>query len=153
MIRLSLNREPVTVRLRPPLADIELTLRRLTTVDFNEARQAARVLCNNSGKLQELMSEYQLLPGDNSLTDWKRMRTQDPLAYSAHLLGVEIWVSSVECAVRGIVAWTGLVGDDGKPLPVSRPAIEALMLVNDVADQILSQLDQAAQLIILEGKP
>ena len=153
MIRLSLNREPVTVTLRPPLADIELTLRRLTTVDFNEADQAARKLCDDSGKLAELMAEHGLLPEGNSLKAWKKMRDSDPLTYAAALTGVRMWVASVECAVRGVLSWKGVGDVNGNAVPVSRSALESLMLVNDFSMQVMAQLDQAAQLIILEGKP
>lgn len=153
MIRVSTNREPVTVSLRAPYNGVEITFRRLTSADFAEARQAADALIRDDSRLMVLMAEHELLPGRNSPKAWKRLKDQDPLRYAATLTGIGVWVAAVECGIRGIDAWTGILGDDGGPAPVSRAVLEVLMLDETFSQQVMAELDQAARILVVEGKP
>jgi hypothetical protein len=153
MIRVSTVREPVTVSLKPPFKGVEITLKRLTSADFAEARQAAEALVRDDARLMVLMAEHELLPDGNSPKAWKRMKDRDPMAYAATLTGISVWVAAVECGLRGITGWTGVLGDDGAPAPVNRPTLEVLMLDEAFSQQVMAELDQAARILVVEGKP
>ena len=153
MIRVSTNREPVTISLRAPYQGVEITLKRLTSADFAEARQAADALIRDDARLMVLMAEHELLPARNSPKAWKRLKDQDPVRYAATLTGIGVWVAAIECGLRGIESWTGIIADDGKPAPVSRAVLEVLMLDEVFSQQVMAELDQAARILVLEGKP
>lgn len=153
MIRVSTRREPVTVSLPAPYADVTVTLRRLTSADFAEARQAAQSLISDDARLMVLMAEHELLPNRNSPKAWKRLKDTDPLAYVATLSGIGVWVAAVECGIRGIDGWTGILTDDGKPAPVERQILETLFLDEAFSSAVMNQLDQAARILVVEGKP
>lgn len=153
MIRVSTTREPVTVSLRAPYDGVEITLKRLTSADFAEARQAAQSLIQDDARLMVLMAEHDLLPGRNSPKAWKRLKDQDPVAYAATLTGIGVWVAAVECGLRGIEGWTGILGDDDRPAPVNRTVLEVLMLDEAFSQQVMAELDRAARILVVEGKP
>lgn len=152
MIRLSTNREPVTVPLRAPYADVTVTLRRLTSADYGEAQQAARAILRNDAELLPLLVKHDLLP-KGGVKGWKAMKDSDPVAYAGFLSGIGIWVGAVECGVRGVSAWTGVVDDDRHPVPVSRDAIETLMLDEALCNDLMGELDRAARILAIEGEP
>lgn len=152
MIRIATNREPVTVHLRPPYGDVGITLRRLTSADYGEARQAAQAILRNDAELLNLLVKHDTLPA-GGVKGWKRMKDDDALSYAAFLSGVGIWIGSVECALRGVLAWTGVVAEDGSPVPVSRDALETLMLDEALSSQVMAELDKAARILIIEGEP
>lgn len=153
MIRVSTVREPVTVSLKAPFTGVEITLKRLTSADFAEARQAADALIRDDARLMVLMAEHELLPDRNSPKAWRRLKDKDPMRYAATLTGIGVWVAAVECGIRGIDSWTGITGDDGLPAPVSRAALEVLMLDEAFSQQVMAELDQAARILVIEGKP
>ncbi len=152
MIRIGTNREPITVRLRPPYGDVEVTLKRLTTADYGEARQASQAILRNDGELVNLLVAHDLLPA-GGIKAWKTMKDRSPVAYAAFLSGIGIWLSCVECGVRGIQGWSGVVDEAGAPAPVSREVIEVLMLDEALSSQLMAELDQAARILFVEGKP
>lgn len=152
MIRIGTQREPVTLRLRPPYGDVEVTLKRLTTADYGEARQAAQAILRNDAELLNLLIAHDLLP-DGGIKGWKAMKDGSPVAYAAFLSGIGIWLSCVECGVRGIKSWSGVVDEVGATCPVSRPVIEVLMLDEALSSQLMTELDQAARVLLIEGKP
>ncbi len=152
MIRISTSREPVTVALTGPYVGVTLTLKRLTTADYSEARQAAQAIVQDESKLLPLLVEHDLLP-DGKVKAWKGLKTSDPMRYAAFISGVATWVSAVECGVMGITGWTGVADEAGSPAIVSREALEVLMLDDTFSGQAMAQLDQAARIIASEGKP
>lgn len=151
MIRVGTNREPVEVTLRPPYADVSVTLRRLTSSEYGEARQAANAIVRDNSLLIELMVKHDLLP-EGGVKAWKTMKDRDVVGYARFLTGIAVWLGSVECAVRGIMAWKGILDDEGKPAPVNREAIEVLMLDEGFSDQVMTRLDEAARILIVEGE-
>ncbi|ADL00700.1 hypothetical protein [Brevundimonas subvibrioides] len=151
MIRIGTNREPVTVTLRPPYGDVTVTLKRLTTSHYGEAQQAAQAILRNDAELLNLLVKHDLLP-EGGVKAWKRMKDKDVMAYAAFLSGIGVWLGAVECAVRGISEWTGILGEDGKPAAVEREIIETLMLDEALSHQITTQLDQAARILFVEGE-
>ena len=62
MIRIGATRDPVTVVLKPPYGDVTVTLKRLTTADYGEARQAAHAILRNDAVLINLLVKHDLLP-------------------------------------------------------------------------------------------
>ena len=152
MIRIGANREPVTVTLKPPYGDVTVTLKRLTTADYGEARQAAHAILRNDAALINLLVEHSLLPA-GGVKGWKRMKDDDVLAYAAFLSGVGVWLGAVECAIRGVRAWTGIVDSNGQPAPVDRENLETLMLDEALSTVLMNELDKAARILFVEGEP
>ena len=152
MIRIGTRREPVTVPLRPPYGDVTVTLKRLTSADYGEAQQAARAILRNDSELLNLLAKHDLLPS-GGIKAWKHMKDGDPIAYAGFVSGIGIWLGAVECGVRGITAWTGIVGDDKQPVPVSREALEVLMLDEALSTELMNELDKAARILLIEGEP
>lgn len=152
MIRIGTQREPVTVTLRPPYGDVTVTLQRLTSADYGEARQAAQAITRDSSALLELLVKHDLLP-EGGVTAWKRMKDKDAMRYATFISGIGMWLGAVECAVRGIKSWTGIVGDGGKPAPVDRETIEVLMLDEALSNQITGEIDRTARILFIEGEP
>lgn len=152
MIRVSTSREPVTVSLAAPYGDVTVTLNRLTSVEYGEAHQAVQAILRNDAELLNLMVQHDLLP-KGGVKAWKAMRDRDVLRYAAFLSGIGVWLAAVECGVRGIVSWEGIVGDDCQPAPVTREVLEVLMLDEAFSSQVMSRLDEAARILAVEGKP
>lgn len=156
MIRISLNREPVTVPLTGAFTGCTVTLRRLTSNEFAEASAAARALLRDSSKLVELLEEYGLRREGQKL--------KAALADVDFMMGVGEWLGGVECGVRAISAWSGFCDDDGRPIPVPgvgaspearamwRRVLEAAFLSKPFLDQVVPRIDAAAQLLAVEGK-
>lgn len=152
MIRVGSRREPISVVLRPPYADVTVTLKRLTTADYGEARNAAMAILRDDGALLPLLVEHDLLP-PGGIKGWKAMKDNDAMSYASFISGVGVWLGSVECAVRGIVSWSGVIGDDGQPAPVTRATLETLMLDDALSTRLMNHLDQAARILLVEGEP
>ena len=152
MIRIATSREPVEERLSGPYADVTVTLNRLTSADFGEAHQATQAILRNDAALLNLLVQHDLLP-KGGVRGWKSMKDQDALGYAAFLSGIGVWLAAVECGVRGVASWTGIVGEDRLPAPVSRDVIEVLMLDEAFSNQVMARLDLAARILVTEGKP
>lgn len=152
MIRVGTLREPVTVSLTGPYAGVSITLNRLTSVKFGEAHQAVQAMLRDDGKLLPLLAQHGLFP-EGGIKAWKAMRDKDVMRYAAFVSGIGVWLAAVECGVRGIVSWEGIVGDDKKPAPVTREVIEVLMLDETFSGQCMARLDEVARILITEGKP
>lgn len=152
MIRIATTREPVTVALTGPYAGVTLTLKRLTSADYGEAQQAAHAIVTNDALLLSLLVEHDLLP-KGGVKGWKRLKTHDLMGYAAFLSGIGVWLSAVECGVRGIDGWTGIMGEGDAAASVSRETIEVLMLDEGFQRQAMAELDKAARILIVEGKP
>lgn len=151
MIRVGTHREPVTVSLQPPYGDVTVTLKRLTSADYGEARQAAQAIVRDSATLMELMAKHNLFP-EGGVTAWKAMKDKEPMRYATFISGIGMWVAAVECAVRGVQSWTGILGDNGKPVGVSRDVLEVLMMDEALSDQLTRELDKAARILFVEGE-
>lgn len=152
MIRIGTNREPVTVPLPRPYNDVSVTLQRLTTADYGEARQAAQAILLNDADLLNLLVKHDLLP-DGGVKAWKRMKDRDVLAYAGFLSGVGVWLGAVECALRGVRDWTGILDETGAPASVDRDNLETLMLDDTFSSALMTELDKAARILFVEGKP
>lgn len=146
MIQINLDRSPLEVRLSGSFDGVRLTLRRLTSVSFAQARAATMNIISDPERLETVMVANDLLP-DGGIGAWRRMRADQPERHAAFLGGVSGWIGQVECATRAIADWTGIATADGKPVPVSREAVESLMLNEDACRQIGEAIDRAAVLI------
>jgi hypothetical protein len=144
MIRISLNREPVTVPLSGAFTGCTVTLRRLTSNEFAEATSAAQARLRDSSKLVELLEEHGLRP--------KGRKIKALLGDVEFMLGIGQWLGAVECGVRAISGWTGFADETGAAIDPSRPVLEAVFLSKPFMDQVLPQIDAAAQLLAIEGK-
>lgn len=152
MIRIATSREPVTEPLSVPYGDVTVTLNRLTSADFGEAHQATQAILRNDAALLNLLVQHDLLPA-GGVKAWKAMKDRDALRYAAFLSGIGVWLAAVECGVRGIVSWTGILGEGRLPAPVTREVIEVLMLDEAFSNQVMARLDSAARILVTEGKP
>lgn len=152
MIRIGATRDPVTVVLKPPYGDVTVTLKRLTTADYGEARQAAHAILRNDAVLINLLVKHDLLP-PGGVKAWKRMKDEDLLSYASFLSGVGVWLGAVECAIRGVQAWTGILDAKGKPAAVDRENLETLMLDEVLSTVLMDELDKAARILFVEGEP
>lgn len=144
MIRISLNREPVTVPLSGAFTGCTITLRRLTSNEFAEANAATQALLRDSSKLVELLEEYGLRP--------KGKKIKAVLADANFMAGIGSWIAAVECGQRAISAWTGFLDEAGAPIEPARPVLEAAFLSQPLMDQVVHRIDAAAQLLAVEGK-
>ena len=151
MIRICATRDPVTVPLRPPYSDVTVTLKRLTTADYGEARQAAHAILRNDATLIGLLAKHDLLP-EGGVKAWKRMKDEDVLAYAAFLSGIGVWLGAVECAIRGVQTWTGILDSKGKLAAVDRENLETLMLDEALSAVLMDELDKAARILFVEGE-
>lgn len=143
-VRIALDRTPVEVALRGGFQGCTVTLRRLTSNEFAEAESAAKAVMQDKGRLVELLEEHDLRPPGRKI----RALTEDPM----FMVGVGEWLAAVECGVRAITAWTGILAADGTPLPVDRKALEAAFLNDAFLRQVLPEIDKAALLVVAEGK-
>lgn len=146
MISINLDRSPVEVGLSGAFDGVQLTLRRLTSVSFAQARAATMNIVSDAERLETVMVANDLLP-DGGVEAWRRMGADHPERHAAFLGGVSVWIGQVECATRAIADWTGIATADGEPVRVSREAIESLMLNEDACRQIGEAIDRAAVLI------
>lgn len=144
MIRISLNREPVTVPLKGAFTGCTITLRRLTSNEFAEANAATQALLRDSSKLVELLEEHGLRP--------RGRKIKALLADKGFMAGIGVWIAATECGVRAISAWTGFADEAGGPIEPTRPVLEAAFMSQPFLDQVLPQIDAAAQLLAVEGK-
>nr|DAQ12750.1 MAG TPA: hypothetical protein [Caudoviricetes sp.] len=151
-IRVALKLGPVTKSLRFPYADVTITARRLRTPEWDSARDAAQAILRNDAELLNLLAKHDLLP-KGGVRGWKRMKDNDPVAYAQYLIGIGMWLTAVECALVGVVDWTGIKTEDGAPAPIDRDILEVLLLDEALSDQVLGVVTEAAQLLIVEGEP
>lgn len=141
------SREPVEWPLKPPFAGCTVTLRRLTSNEFAEARNAALVLLKDHAALFALLEEWDIRPAGRKIGDL----VADP----DFMAGVGEWLAAVECGVRAIGAWSGFMdghGPEAQPVPVTRKALEGAMLNDILMRQIVPLIDRAANLAVSEGK-
>lgn len=163
MIRVALSREPVEVPLVGAFTGVVLTIRRLTAPDFSRAQGHVQSLLRDKGALATILLRNQLVETAADLE-----RAQNDLAFQT---GFAVWLSSVECALVGIKAWTGVTLDDGAPAPLARdlskvagiadppdPAdlaarltLETLMLDQGFQAQVEAALNRSSRLLAIEG--
>lgn len=151
MIRVSTHREPVTVTLPPPYSDVTVTLKRLTSIDYGEARHAAQATIRDTGALLELLIKHDRLP-PGGIRAWKTMKDKDPAGYANFMSGVGGWLAAVEGGLRGIEAWTGVVDGGGQPALIDRETLEVLMLDEGLCAQLMGELDRTARILLTEGE-
>ncbi len=144
MIRISLNREPVTVPLTGAFTGCTVTLRRLTSNEFAEANAAAQAILRDSSQLFELLEEHGLRPSGR--------KVKALLADVNFMMGIGIWLGAVECGVRAISDWTGFTDEGGAPIKPERAVLQAAFMSKPFLDQVLPRIDAAAQLLAVEGK-
>lgn len=150
MIRVSLKTGPVTRQLNGAYAGASVTVRRLRSPEWSNARAAAQAILRDDSKLLPLLVEHDLLP-EGGVRRWKRMRDDDPVAYAAYLVGISMWLAAVECALAGVVEWTGFATEEG-PAPITREVLQALLLDEKLSDQLMAMLTEAAVLLVVEGE-
>lgn len=149
----SLRTEPETRKLAVPFDNVTVTVKRLRTPEWEAAREAAQAIVRDDAKLWPLLVEHDLLP-KGGLKALKRQRETDPLEYLAALSGIVVWLTSVECALAGLLSWEGIKDQaTGKDMPVTREVLEALLLDDRMSGQLMAILTDVARLLVIEGKP
>lgn len=144
MIVIALNREPVVHALTGPFAGASVTLRRLTSNEYEQARAAALSVIRDRSQLVELLERHDLRPAGRKLAEI--------LADVDFMMGVGEWIAAVECGVRAISAWDGFSDETGQAIGPTRAALEAAFLSQPFLDQVRPAMDAAAQLLVIEGK-
>lgn len=163
MIRIALSREPVEVPLAGSYAGVVLTVRRLTSPDYVKAGEAAKAIIRDKVALAQILLRHDLAA---TAADLARAQA-DP----AFQVGFAVWLGSVECALAGIKAWTGIVLEGGETAPLAadlsmvagvaepadpadlaaRIAMETLMLDQAFCSQVEAALNQSSRLLAVEG--
>lgn len=163
-IIVQLMREPVTVDLVGAYAGVGVTLRRLTTPQFQNCQNRALAILSDGAALTTVLVRHGLC---ETGADVKRA-LNDP-AFAA---GFGAWLGEVECGIEAISAWTGIKTETGEPAPLARdrskiagvvepvdPAdllarevIETMFLDQHFRSQVSRQIDMAARILAIEGK-
>lgn len=151
-VRVDLKTDPVEKRLRTPYADVTITARRLRSPEWDTAREKALAIVRNDAELLNLLVKHELLP-EGGVRGWKRMKDDDPVAYTQFIVGVSMWLTAVECALVGVSAWAGIEVEAGVTAPITRDVLEVVLLDDALSDQIMAVVTEAARLLIVEGEP
>ncbi|WP_426024684.1 hypothetical protein [Brevundimonas sp. PWP3-1b1] len=150
-VRVELKTGPVTKTLRAPYHDVTITARRLRSTEWESAQAAAQAILRNDAELINLLSKHELLP-EGGVRGWKRMKDKDPVGYASFLIGIGMWLAAVECALIGVVEWTGIELAKDTPAPIDREVLEVLLLDEALSNQIMTVVTEAARLLIVEGE-
>ena len=140
-ITLAVDREPVPFDLSDPLAGVSVTLRRLNPKALGDAVKSAQAVVADKEELLATLTRNALLPAGGEAA-WRDLPATDLKSYVTTMAGVGEWLAGVELGVRAIVDWRGFDGPDGQPLPLSRDALEAAMLVPAFHEQVMSLIDE-----------
>lgn len=151
-VRVSLKTGPVTKTLRAPYSGVTITVRRLRSPEWDSARERAQAIVRNDADLLNLLAKHDLLP-NGSLREWKRLKDKDPVRYAEFIIGIAMWLTAVECALVGVVEWSGIEVEKGIAAPLDREVLEVVLLDEALSDQIMGVLTEAARLLIIEGEP
>jgi hypothetical protein len=145
--------DPVTRKLSAPYDSIEVTVRRLRSPEWEAAREAAQAIVRDESKLWPLLVDHDLLP-KGGLKALRRQKINDPMAYSMALSGIVVWLVAVECALVGLLSWEGLKDQStGQAAPITREVLQVLLLDDQISEQLMGILTEAARLLVVEGKP
>lgn len=162
MIRLSILKGPVKVKLAGPFAGVTLTLRRLTTVEWSRARDRALGLVRDREAFAAILTRHELVATAHDLN-----RALSDLEFQT---GFAMWLGSVEMGLAAITAWEGIEDEEG-PAPLARDlskvagialpadphdlaariAMETLMLDPGFERQVMAQIEAAARILAIEG--
>ena len=149
-VRVSLKTGPVTKTLRAPYSGVTVTVRRLRSPEWDSARERAQAIVRNDADLLNLLAKHDLLP-NGSMKEWKRLKDKDPVRYAEFIIGIAMWLTAVECALVGVVQWTGIEVEKGVTAPLDREVLEVVLLDEALSDQIMGVLTEGARLLIIEG--
>lgn len=147
MITIRTNREPAEVALLPPFADVRMTLKSLGAVDLSAAALATEEIIQDAERVEALMQAHGLLPA-GGIDEWRAMPVANPITFTSSLCGIGMWVGAAETAERAVTSWSGITDQQGTPVPVSRAALEAMLLNEAFADQLAAAIDRAAQISV-----
>ena len=151
-VRVELKTGPVTKTLRAPYHTVTITARRLRSPQWESAQAAAQVILRNDAELLNLLVKHDLLEEIGGVRGWKRMKDKDPVGYASFLIGIGMWLAAVECALIGVVEWTGIELAKDTPAPLDREVLEVLLLDEALSNQIMTVVTEAARLLIVEGE-
>lgn len=163
-IIVALTREPVEIQLTGAYAGVGVTLRRLTTPQFQNCQNRALAILADGPALTTVLIRHGLC---ETAADVKRALTDPDFA-----AGFGAWLGEVECGIEAILAWTGIATTTGETAPLARdrrkvagvaepvdPAdllarevIEALFLDQHFRSQVSRHIDMAARILAIEGK-
>lgn len=144
MIRLSLLRGPVEADLSDLYPGLKVTLRRLTSPEIGEARDAALEVLRQAREGLEALEVYGLAGED---VHGRRLNPTDP----HQMLRAGMLVGQVEIAVRAIEAWEGVCLEDGEVAPVNRETLSLLLLDDAISRRLMREIEQACRVLISEG--
>lgn len=144
MIRLSTLRDPVSVDLTDVYPDFKVVLRRVTSVDLAEARDATLDALRKAREGMEALAPYGL---DQEDAHGVRINPRDPtqMARAGRLVGM------VEVAIRALISWEGVVGDDGEAAPINRESLSILLLDQTLERRLQVEIDKASRVLVTEG--
>lgn len=163
MIRLALKGGSVEVPLTGHFSGLTLTLRRLPSNEFATAQRKALSWLRDKGKVAAFIERHDMLPPDAP----GLIKIQ---ADANFMGGLGVLFASIECGVRAIEAWSGLLGADNQPIeiekgslelpeqaddpiPTARLALETLFLDEHFQRQADHHIGELARIVVVEGKP
>lgn len=164
MLIVRTTREPVTVPLTGAYAGATVTLRRLTTPQFNNCRSRAMAILSDKEALVQVLERNGLIESGAQL--------KAVIADPTFAAGYGGWLAGVECGLEAIIGWTGIETEPGRPAPIARdrykvggiadpldPAdlearlvMETLFLCEGFERQVSAHIDLAARILVAEGK-
>lgn len=145
MIAVNTSNEPVVVQLEWPYAEVTLRIRPLPPSTFTAASREALKLMNTPAAVVRLAVEGGLL-SDEQHQRWLDESASQSETARALVSGLTLWVGAVFLAEAAVEAWTGIVDQDGRPVPTTRQALALLMGTHGLADQIVAAIDRVRKL-------
>lgn len=144
MIVLSLLKGPVECDLGDLYPGLKVTLRRLTSPELAEARDAALTVLRQARNGLEALSPYGL---DGEDVNGQRLNPLD----EAQMIRAGALVGAVEIAVRGLIGWEGVSLQGGEVAPINRETLSILLLDDALSRRLLKELEAASRVLVTEG--
>lgn len=141
MIRLQLLTEPVEVRW-PADREHWVRLKRLDSMDLNEARQRALKVLRTAGDFYEAMAPFGL---DTADSEGNRLNPKD----EGQMFRVGALVEHVEVCLKAVEAWGGF---DGETPPIDRRSLATVLKDDAYAAWLVGEVTKAARILISEKK-
>lgn len=130
-----------------PEGSVWIRLRRLTSVELDQARRVAIQVIAKVGQATSALADYGL---DGEDTNGVRISVHDV----GQMSRVGRLVEVVEVAKSAIIEWAGftLDGEGGPPAPVDRQTLAVLLLDDGFERRLSAEIERAARILVAEGK-
>jgi hypothetical protein len=122
-----------------------IRLRRLNSVELDEARRAAIQVVAKVGQSVSALADYGL---DGEDTNGVRISVSDV----GQMSRVGRLIETVEVAMKAVIEWGGFsLVKDGPPAPVDRQTLAVLLLDDGFERRLTGDIELAARILVAEG--